>query len=415
MRLRNRWFTACLLAALIAITSAACGSSGSSSGGGSGSNLSGSGKGNILIGDADDLTGDLSSYGQWALTYLRAAVDYVNAHGGVNGRKLQLITADEAAAGQSASSATHQLLNDHVQMIFGYTVSNDCDAVSSLVAAQKVPIICTSVEATDVSPARPYVFAAGVNEPQEAPASVSFLSNPLGIKSGAPVAVLNSGSGGSEEFGATVVPALQKAGYKVVSHQVASTVAGLLQSSQIAAVVAAKPQAVVAHLATPFVQPLVDALRAAGSSAPVIIADDQVGYATFQAINYQNLYGIDVSQVITDLGSTDTGVQMAADALKLDGLTTVAGVNSGLGTQAFPPDYDALEALVKCNGCSGAALDNELQSTSVSLPGLIAGTFGWTPTNHIGYGEQVLVHYIPSTKDVVQVGQPVALGPVITG
>ncbi len=412
MTRRSRLFAACSLAILTGVALAACGSNSSSGSSGQGTSASGSSNSRILIGDADDLTGVLSSYGQWALTYLKASIDYVNTHGGVHGRQLELITADEAAAGASASSATQQLLNDHVSMIFGYTVSNDCDSVSRLVAAAKTPIICTSVEATDVAPARPYLFAAGVNEPQEAPASVTFLASPLGIQKGAPVAVLNSGSGGSEEFGAKVVPALKTAGYKVVTHQVASTVAGNLQTSQIAAVVAAHPKAIVAHLATPYVQPLVEAMRAAGNNAPVIIADDQVGYATFQAINYANLYGIDVSQVIDDLSSTDAGVSKAVAALKLGGQSTVAGVNSGLGTQAFPPDYNALEALMKCGGCTGAKLDSALQAQSTSLPGLIAGNFGWTTSNHIGYGEQVLVHYVPSSKTVVQVGQPAPLAAV---
>jgi branched-chain amino acid transport system substrate-binding protein len=411
MNIRSRLVGACSLAIMTGVALAGCGSNSPSSSGAQGTSGAAGSNSRILIGDADDLTGALSSYGQWALTYLKASIDYVNSHGGVNGRQLELVTADEAAAGASASSATRQLLNDHVSMIFGYTVSDDCDAVSTLVAAAKTPIICTSVEATDVAPARPYLFAAGVNEPQEAPGAVKFLASSLGINPGASVAVLNSGSGGSLEFGTKVVPALQAAGYKVVSHQVAGTVDGNLQTSQIAAVIAAHPQAIVAHLATPYIQPMVEAVRAAGNNAPIIIADDAVGYTTFQTINYANLYGINVTQVVDDLSATDAGVSTVVGALKQDGQSTVAGVNSGLGTQAFPPDYNALQALVKCGGCAGAALDSALQAQSTSLPGLMAGDFGWTTSNHIGYGEQVLVHYVPSSKTVVQVGQPVPLAP----
>ena len=48
-----------------------------------------------------------------------------------------------------------------------------------------------------------------------------------------------------------------------------------------------------------------------------------------------------MSQVIDDLSSTDAGVSKAVAALKLGGQSTVAGVNSGLGTQAFPPGFPA--------------------------------------------------------------------------
>ena len=63
-------------------------------------------------------------YGQYTLTFIRAAASYANAHGGINGHQVKIVTADAAATGQNASSAAEQLIDsDHVSAIFGFTVA----------------------------------------------------------------------------------------------------------------------------------------------------------------------------------------------------------------------------------------------------------------------------------------------------
>src|ERR1700678_1836213 len=61
--------------------------------------------GDYVIGVDDVLSGPLASYGQSFLINARAAVNYVNANGGVNGHQVKLVSADSASTGQNASSA----------------------------------------------------------------------------------------------------------------------------------------------------------------------------------------------------------------------------------------------------------------------------------------------------------------------
>jgi ABC-type branched-subunit amino acid transport system substrate-binding protein len=374
-----------------------CGSSGTGGGGSSSG-------GKVVIGDADDLTGDISLYGQWTLAYLRSAINYVNKHGGVGGKQIELETVDAAASGQTISSAAQQLLNEHATMMFGSTESSDCDALVSTVTSHQVPIICTSVESKDVSPTQPYVFAGGISEAQEAPATVQFLKNSLKIPAGAKVAVINADSAGAQFYGQTIVPDLTAAGYKVITHQQTGSAGLQVGGATLANVVSSHPAAVVADMGAADGETLFNQLHAQGQNVPLIMANAQIGPTIFDTVKDPNLYGIDVAQPITDLSTSATGAALALSVLKAGGQTTLDQVNQAVGTQDFAPVWDAIQALKKCGGCSGAALDKALQEQSVALPGLIAGNFEWTTSSHVGYTECFLVHYDPSTQNAAVFG-----------
>ncbi len=127
------------------VSSASAVSSGSSSSISSSSSASpaASATGDYTIGVDDVLSGPLASYGQSFLIDARAAVSYVNANGGVNGHQVKLVAADSAATGQNASSAAQQLIStENVSAIIGFTLSDDCAAVSALAVPRDVAERC---------------------------------------------------------------------------------------------------------------------------------------------------------------------------------------------------------------------------------------------------------------------------------
>ncbi|ADB52795.1 ABC transporter substrate-binding protein [Conexibacter woesei] len=97
----------CLLAAVLALTLAACGSDSGDSGG-SGSSGEGGAvpDGPIVIGAAVAESGDFAPYDEGPLRAVRAAISDVNAAGGVDGHRLELVvsdtTSDPAKGGESA-------------------------------------------------------------------------------------------------------------------------------------------------------------------------------------------------------------------------------------------------------------------------------------------------------------------------
>ncbi|MBO0728442.1 MAG: ABC transporter substrate-binding protein [Acidimicrobiaceae bacterium] len=85
---------------------AACGSSGSSS------NSSSRKAGDITIGLVTTLTGPAASEFYGNVQAAQARIDVENAHGGVNGHEIKLVTADDGTSAQGASTAVSNLINN---------------------------------------------------------------------------------------------------------------------------------------------------------------------------------------------------------------------------------------------------------------------------------------------------------------
>src|ERR1700727_1534020 len=167
-----------LLATSVGLAASGSSGSASSAGGSSGGTASSSSStGAIVLGDDDDLSGPLSVYGQYTLTFIRAA-----------------------ATGQNASSAAEQLIDsNHVSAIFGFTLSDDCGAVAPLAAAHQVPLICSSTPPQSLAPVQKYVFGGTTVEAQEVPASISFAQH-LKVPAQGTFATIVAGSLGAQLY-----------------------------------------------------------------------------------------------------------------------------------------------------------------------------------------------------------------------
>lgn len=132
----GRVFAVAMVAAVVGIASAAC-SSGSP---GSGTAAAG-GSGTVTIGESTTLSGAIAELGQSGLQGVQLAADELNAHGGVLGHQVKVVSADDAATpATGASNVRSMILNDHVAAVFG-PVSSAVAAAEEPVAAQyQVPI-----------------------------------------------------------------------------------------------------------------------------------------------------------------------------------------------------------------------------------------------------------------------------------
>lgn len=121
-------------AAALCLTAAACGSSGSkaasnsgSPGGSTGGNAPVSG-GTVTVGDSTSLSGAIAQLGQTGLQGVQLAIDDLNSKGGVLGKTVKLVSADDnATPATGASQVRDMITSNHVSALFG--------PVSSAVAA----------------------------------------------------------------------------------------------------------------------------------------------------------------------------------------------------------------------------------------------------------------------------------------
>lgn len=114
----------------------------------------------ILLGQAAVFSGPAAQLGIQMRNGIRAYLDYVNAKGGVHGRKLELITEDDRYEQSVAPSASKKLIEEHrVFALLGYVGTPTGVAHLPVVTQAKVPLVgmFTGAEVLRV-PFNRYVF-----------------------------------------------------------------------------------------------------------------------------------------------------------------------------------------------------------------------------------------------------------------
>jgi len=113
----------------------------------------------IRIGAVLSTTGPIGYAGDPALKTLELYVDQVNAAGGVLGRKLQLITYDDASEAAKTSAFTRRLIeSDKVDILIGGSGSGGALSVVPLVEKAEVPFIALASTEALVLPVKKWVF-----------------------------------------------------------------------------------------------------------------------------------------------------------------------------------------------------------------------------------------------------------------
>lgn len=138
-----------VLAAGMALSMAACSSSGSSTAQESSSTASSatsateeSSGGEILIGCLQDITGSTSSLGISVQAGAQAAVDEINANGGINGKTLVMNTYDTKGDVTEAVNAYITAVTvDEVSLIVGPPVANIANAIKETSEGYDVPVV----------------------------------------------------------------------------------------------------------------------------------------------------------------------------------------------------------------------------------------------------------------------------------
>jgi branched-chain amino acid transport system substrate-binding protein len=372
-----------------------------------------SSSGTYVIGVDDDLSGPLAFYGQAGLEDYEAAANYVNAHGGIDGHKVKFVTADAAASGSNASSAAVQLIDaDHVTAMVGFTVSTTCAAVAGLAASHSIPMLCLSTPASELKPVKKFVFGINPLEAQQAPPIVNFVEKTLKLPKGSTFGSIVDADAGEEGFASTISKEMTAAGYKTVSSQ-DIPLTGTPATPEISKLVTAKPKVVFAGESGPFYLPTVEALRAAGNDAPVIGTAGSIGYSSFESIKDPALYGIEVTQEVTTLKATQSGMAQYIKAMATVGKKTVTKVNGTVGALPYLAALGLFQGLKTCGyPCKGTKLASDLDHVSLTSPGLVTGKYGWSSDNHIMFHSLFVLAYDTTTKLPKQVVSGLALGPI---
>lgn len=143
----------------------------------------------IKIGLNFETTGGVASFGQSSVNGAKMAIDEVNAAGGINGKKIEMVVRDnKSEATESAAVMTRLVTNDKVLAVIGPVTSTNALAAAPIAASQQVPMISPTATNPDVTvdpnskAVRDFVFRASFIDPFQGKVGADFAFKSLNAK-----------------------------------------------------------------------------------------------------------------------------------------------------------------------------------------------------------------------------------------
>lgn len=173
----------------------------------------------IRIGFSSPFTGPAAAAAEWEKWGVDLAVEQINAAGGLLGKKIEIISADNRCNPTEAANTARKLVQDKVSAIVGAHCSSATLAMMPIIQEAKIPMITavsSSPKITELSGVggNPYMFRFSPDDLRMAKGMTEYLGQKKLFKNVAVVAEDSDfGRGGVAAF----VPLAQKAGIQIIS------------------------------------------------------------------------------------------------------------------------------------------------------------------------------------------------------
>ena len=176
----------------------------------------------IKIGGNVEMTGGVANYGNQALSGMKLAFKQVNASGGVLGKKINLILADNKSEPAEAANATTKLITqDKVSIVMGPIVSSNVLATVKIAEDNKVVVMTptgTNEKITvDNGKVHPFAFRACFIDPFQGRVMANYATKSLKVKTA--VIYIDSSSDYSKGVAAAFEETFVKNGGKIVGKE----------------------------------------------------------------------------------------------------------------------------------------------------------------------------------------------------
>jgi branched-chain amino acid transport system substrate-binding protein len=149
----------------------------------------GSASKDIKIGVVYELTGSTASFGTSAANGAKLAFKEINTKGGVLGKQIQIVTADnKGEPAESANAMTKVITQDKVVAVTGFTTSSNGIAGSNVSEANKIPFVAAATTNPKVTvdektgKTKDYTFRVCFIDPFQGTVGANFALNELKLK-----------------------------------------------------------------------------------------------------------------------------------------------------------------------------------------------------------------------------------------
>ena len=223
----------------------------------------------LVIGTTQPLTGTQANPGNDALRAIQLAVKQINARGGMNGQRVELIVYDSQGIPEEAVKVVTRLIEvDKIDIMIGDLISSCLLAAGNIINDNKMLTIGTGLSPTWMEQGWEYIWRACVNNGRTMPVAAQTAYN-MGIRS---MGVMH----GQDDANMSAWLAFREAGEKIgLTFTTAETyVEGDTDfSGQIAKILNTRPDAILMSSHGPTMGAFLRQLRAQGYSGIVFVKE----------------------------------------------------------------------------------------------------------------------------------------------
>ena len=150
---------------------------------GRGGSTAASTTGDILVGEFGSLSGPQATFGQSTHNGIMMAADEINGAGGINGRKIKVLTEDDQSKQEEAANAVTKLISqNNVTAMLGEVASSASIAAAPICQSNKVPMITPSSTNEEVTKKGDYIFRVCFIDNYQGPVMAQFALKDLKSK-----------------------------------------------------------------------------------------------------------------------------------------------------------------------------------------------------------------------------------------
>src|SRR5512137_120975 len=337
----------------------------------------------IKIGALFSITGPASFLGAPEEKTARMLAEKINASGGVNGQKLQLVIKDTAGSPEKAVSFAKQLIEEEkVLAIIGPSTSGETMKIKDLCQENQVPLVSCAAAETIVNPVAPYVFKV----PQKDSQAVTWIYRTMKDKGITNIAILTS----TEGFGVAGKKQLEDLakpeGIQILANEVYDKQATDLTDVLTKVKGNSSVQAVVNWSIVPAQSIVAKNMKQLGLSVPLFQSH---GFGNLKYVQQAGvaaegiLFPAGRLLVVADLPDSHPQKRVLA-AYKKDYQSRYKEDVSTFGGHG----YDSLMVVVEALKKAGAPDRDKVRDAIENLQGFVgtAGVFNFSATDHTGLG-----------------------------
>jgi len=337
----------------------------------------------IKVGAILAVTGPASFLGAPEAKTLEMVVEEINAKGGINGSKIELVIKDSGASPEKAISFAKQLIEEEkVFAIIGPSTSGETMKIKDIAEQGKTILLsCAAAEAI-VNPVAKYVFKTPQKD-SDAVIRIFQQMKKMGITK---IGVLSSNTGFGGAGKAQIEKLAPEHGIQIVLSEVYNSSATDL-TAEVTKIKAANVQAIVNWSIEPAQAIVIKNARQMGLTVPI-----------FQSHGFGNIKYVQAAGAAAEGVIFPAGRLLVADSLSdknpqkkvLESYKKTYEAKYKEDVSTFGGHaYDAMKILEQAMKAAGPGADKDkVRSTIENMKGLVgtAGIFNFTPTDHNGLG-----------------------------